>query len=171
MLKLCLVALAVSVFACSQPTAPSSTATPTAPTAAAAVDSPLDRMLGAYESVRAMLAGDSVQGLETAAKRIAEAAAETKQKRPELASKLEPIAQHADKLSALRELEPARLQFGELSREVIALAAVAPEMKSGRHVFMCPMASGYQKWVQVTDKLQNPYFGSQMLECGAGATW
>jgi membrane fusion protein, copper/silver efflux system len=36
-------------------------------------------------------------------------------------------------------------------------------------VFQCPMAPVLKKgrWVQKTDKLRNPFFGSAMLTCGS----
>ena len=44
-------------------------------------------------------------------------------------------------------------------------------MQEGRYAFECPMAKGYQKWVQTTPNLQNPYFGSEMLSCGVSIGW
>jgi hypothetical protein len=33
------------------------------------------------------------------------------------------------------------------------------------------MAQGYQKWVQRTETIENPYMGQSMLACGSKATW
>jgi hypothetical protein len=33
------------------------------------------------------------------------------------------------------------------------------------------MAEGYQKWVQVSSEMANPYMGKKMLKCGSEATW
>jgi threonine/homoserine/homoserine lactone efflux protein len=38
------------------------------------------------------------------------------------------------------------------------------------HVFECPMAKGYKRWVQPTDELENPYMGQEMLTCGSEVT-
>ncbi len=45
-----------------------------------------------------------------------------------------------------------------------------PSLRSGRFLFLCPMASGYKKWVQTTPTLNNPYWGKRMLTCGSQLT-
>ncbi len=64
------------------------------------------------------------------------------------------------------DLVKARAAFGELSRAVVAVVAADPSLQPGRFLFQCPMAKGYQRWVQLEEKMANPYMGKRMLECG-----
>lgn len=54
---------------------------------------------------------------------------------------------------------------------MVALAAEDPSLTEGRRVFSCPMAEGYQQWVQTSGKPENPYMGQQMLACGGAGSW
>ena len=67
--------------------------------------------------------------------------------------------------------DAVRKAFGEVSRSVVALLAAEPSLREGLNIFECSMAQGYQKWVQKTETIENPYMGSQMLACGTKATW
>jgi membrane fusion protein, copper/silver efflux system len=133
----------------------------------------LDRVLGAYDTVRAQLAADSTDAIDSAGQRIALAAREAKAARAESAARLETLAAQADSLAKVnpKDIAAVRAQFGELSREVVTLLAETPALQKGRHVFECPMAVGYQKWVQPSAEIQNPYMGKSMLACGASTTW
>ena len=62
-------------------------------------------------------------------------------------------------------------EFGEVSRAFVALLRAAPALQAGRHLFHCPMAQGFPKWVQTTEKMANPYMGKAMLECGSERPW
>ena len=65
------------------------------------------------------------------------------------------------------DIKAVRLAFGELSRGVVAVVAADPALQAGRFLFECPMARGYQRWVQSTPAMMNPYMGKRMLECGS----
>jgi Cu(I)/Ag(I) efflux system membrane fusion protein len=85
---------------------------------------------------------------------------------------LEDLAGRAAKLKTeLGDIGQARSAFGDLSRAFVQLLAAAPPLRQGRHIFECPMAEGYQKWVQVSSEMANPYMGKKMLKCGSEATW
>ena len=132
----------------------------------------VDRALTAYEQVRAALAADSVEGIAAATGTIASSAREAKASAPEnLHAQLESMATQAEKLGGMTDIETARTQFGELSRAVVGLVSTAPALGEGRFVYACPMASGYQKWVQNKEELQNPYMGTKMLACGSKSDW
>lgn len=129
--------------------------------------------LDGYESLRALLAADRTEGLaETAA-----ALASSSKGAAEVAStKSRPHLEALSRAAAALErkagdLDRARAAFGEVSRHVVALLVAEPDLRKGLHVFECPMAEGYQKWVQRTTKLENPYMGKKMLECGADSEW
>lgn len=131
----------------------------------------IDQALGAYESARAALAKDSVEGLDSIAKRIAESANAALPNATEIQKPaLEVMAKQASVLATLLAQSPGidgvRKQFGEVSRGAVQLLTADVALRAGRWIFECPMADGYQKWVQVNDKIENPYMGSSMLECG-----
>lgn len=142
--------------------------------AEAASTEPSARVLDTYEKTRALLANDTVDGVAAAAKDLREAA-------EALAGKLSGDPRdHASELAAAAgKLESAaadgiggaRTAFGHVSEHFVALLASDPELAQGRFVFECPMAQGYQKWVQADDKISNPYFGSAMLTCGMASKW
>ena len=56
-----------------------------------------------------------------------------------------------------------------MSRALIAVLSAEPSLQQGRHVYECPMAKGYKKWVQVSEGVSNPYMGTDMLQCGTEA--
>ncbi len=87
------------------------------------------------------------------------------------AEHLRGIASAAKGLGSAGDVEAARSAFGEVSRHVVALLAADRTLAEGKHVFECPMAAGYKKWIQPTAKLENPYMGTKMLSCGGESTW
>jgi Cu(I)/Ag(I) efflux system membrane fusion protein len=126
-------------------------------------------VLGHYEHIRALLAGDQAEPVAAAAKDLQQAA------RDQAASAGAPAKAPYTKVAAAagrvatapaKDIEAVRKAFGELSKAVVGLLAADPALAKGQHVFECPMAKGYGKWVQPTDKLENPYMGKKMLACG-----
>ncbi len=123
----------------------------------------LTQALDRYEALRSKLAADD-GAVQDDANALATAAKEAK--RDALALAASALAKlPAEDLAALRK------QFGEVSKEIVALVAEMPALQEGRHVFVCPMAQGYQKWVQREEKMANPYMGKKMLECGSASEW
>jgi Cu(I)/Ag(I) efflux system membrane fusion protein len=155
------------LFACAQPVAmPSVRTTDPVPMIENAADrpavGPATAVLAAYERARSLLAADTIDGLAIVARDI-EAAAKS--------AGYADIAQTAAHLAAQTSLEVARTKFGDLSRHLVALLAKDPSLARGQHVFECPMVTGYAKWIQPTEDLQNPYMGKRMLACGGESTW
>jgi membrane fusion protein, copper/silver efflux system len=136
-------------------------AEPTAKPAA----SPVTATLAAYEHARALLAADKLEGLADAAREI-----ETGAKKGD-GHHYSEIASSAAKLATATDIESARASFADVSKHLIALLAADPSLARGQHVFECPMVKGYNKWVQPTEDLQNPYMGKRMLACGGESTW
>ncbi len=125
-----------------------------------------------YEAIRAKLAGDELTGLaELGGGLQTTASAAAAQESGPAAEALKSVAKAAGQLKAATSFEDARTAFGDVSRGVVSLLAAKPELRAGRYVFECPMATGYKKWVQSTDKIDNPYMGKRMLECGAATSW
>ncbi|HLL24092.1 MAG TPA: hypothetical protein VK427_18295 [Kofleriaceae bacterium] len=158
--------LAVLVAACSKstpaPATPITDPVPMTEDTKAAARTPATAMLAAYERARAHLAADELAGVPEAAREIAATATE---------GQYPAIARGAATLAAAKDLDAARDAFGTVSRELITLLASNPALAKGQHVFECPMVSGYRKWVQPSENLENPYMGKQMLACGGESSW
>lgn len=75
----------------------------------------------------------------------------------------------AQKIESSKDLVEQRKEFTALSSDVIALFKHA-ELSSGTiFVQHCPMANKGDggDWLASEKKIQNPYYGSEMMECGA----
>lgn len=134
----------------------------------------LDPVLTAYEKVRADLANDKLDTVTADATALATSAKEAAQKAPEnLKPHVAQVEAAAATLAGMptTDADALRKQFGEVSKHVVAIVSAEPKLQEGLHVFECPMANGYQKWVQADDKLANPYMGTKMAECGAPSKW
>ncbi|HTE49466.1 MAG TPA: efflux RND transporter periplasmic adaptor subunit [Kofleriaceae bacterium] len=135
----------------------------------------LHNALVAYGEVRALLARDRIDGIApaagTAADQVRVAARALSGPRSEVSDGLSQGAAAADRLAGAGSLEQARQHFGELSRLLIALADSDPRLRSGWHVFRCPMAKGFQKWLQRSPEFENPYMGQAMTTCGSEVGW
>lgn len=116
-------------------------------------------ILPAYLQLQAALAGDDLVAAQTALKSMM---AETGHHGdlPDLMHRM----LEADNLDALRD--PS---FRQISDSLIPIIKEAPDAFSGTVVRMhCPMAANNQgaDWLQATDDVRNPYFGSMMFRCG-----
>lgn len=145
------------------------TAVELAPEALAA----LSPMLAANDKIHAALAGDTTTGVGEAAVTIAEAALAARPlvKDATLQALLADVETRARHLGHGGDIEAMRLTYGDLSKPLVAIASAVPALRDGRHIFMCPMAKGYQKWLQAEPSLRNPYFGAKMLTCGEESDW
>ncbi len=75
----------------------------------------------------------------------------------------------ADKIVNSKDIAAQRKEFTHLSNDVIAMFKTA-DLKSGSiYVQHCPMANGGDggDWLSSNKNIQNPYYGDEMLECGA----
>jgi Cu(I)/Ag(I) efflux system membrane fusion protein len=166
----CLVtAVATPSIGCKAPTQeePASSANPSAE-----VSSRIETALGDYEALRAALAGDRLNEVEAIATRLENSTREAKGGVPaSVASRLKEMGTAVTRLKAGGSADDQRRTFGDLSQAVVSLLSEHSALARGRYVFQCPMAQGYQKWVQTSDKLENPYMGARMLRCGSKASW
>lgn len=68
-----------------------------------------------------------------------------------------------DQLVVAKTLDDARKHFGDLS------AVLVPKFQAegipGAHAYMCAMKQ--KPWMQRGDKIQNPYFGKALPDCGS----
>lgn len=129
----------------------------------------------AYEQIRALLARDSIEGLSAQAQAIRsalEGASQGAGNRPnEVSQCLSQATDAARRLGESNDAALARRPFGELSMYLVALASADPRLAEGFHIFKCPMAEGFQKWFQHSPRLENPYMGQRMPECGVRSDW
>lgn len=134
----------------------------------------LTGVLEQYEQIRAQLASDDVESAVAGAAKL-ESAAESAVGSAPAATKthLEQVATASGEMAevAATDADAVRKAFGEVSKPMVELLSAAPELREGWHVFECPMAPGYKKWVQPTAELANPYMGTEMLTCGSEADW
>ena len=188
--RLCAVLLALLAAGCDKPTAqpsaePATTAggastaalPAVAPTVGVAeqpqpeADSPRLQsgieVINAYAQVRAALAADDLAAARKLAPALgAKARAAAGQLPATDKANIDALASAADRLAAIAEIEAARLEFGNASKALISLVAAEASLQHGLIAYRCPMAKGYQKWIQIGDEMANPYMGAKMLHCG-----
>ncbi len=98
-----------------------------------------------YEVVRAALASDDLAAAQKAAREISN-------------------DENAGNLAKAATLADAREAFKKLSTRALRLV----KHQDGFFIAHCPMAKGGGgDWVQVTGKVNNPFFGKSMLTCGS----
>ena len=75
----------------------------------------------------------------------------------------------ADKIENGKDLLAQRKEFTQLSSDVIALFKHADLTKGTIYVQHCPMANNGDggDWLASEKKVLNPYYGDEMLNCGA----
>jgi hypothetical protein len=129
----------------------------------------LDRILDAYDAVHDGLAVDDLTRVRTAAIALEHEAERAADQAPAvLRDHLVAIGTHAKGLMTATTLLEARKTFGGLSRHTIALLDANPSLAAGRRVFECPMvADGFNRWIQTSPRVENPYFGTEMSSCGS----
>jgi hypothetical protein len=112
-----------------------------------------------YIRVQSALAADKVDTVKADAVAIAAAAAG-------MGDAAEPIGAAAKRLEAAANLKDARKAFGEVSDALFAYAkATGASMPADVKTAYCPMVN--KSWLQKGDKIRNPYYGSEMLDCGS----
>jgi hypothetical protein len=131
----------------------------------------IKKAISAYEQIGKSLAEDHANvraealTLEAAAQTASTTAPGSLQK------PLDSLSGASQRLATLAvdDLAEVRSAFGEVSRAMISVLSAAPSLQEGLHLFECPMAEGYQKWVQSDESVTNPYMGSKMPTCGTPA--
>ncbi|MET1054753.1 MAG: DUF3347 domain-containing protein [Pedobacter sp.] len=74
----------------------------------------------------------------------------------------------ADKIAGTEDIKIQRKEFTSLSSDVIALFKHVDLKKGTIYVQHCPMANNGDggDWLSSEKKINNPYYGEEMLECG-----
>ncbi len=75
----------------------------------------------------------------------------------------------AERIASAKDLAAQRKDFTAVSTDLIALFKHAPLKKGEVFVQHCPMANNGEggDWLASERKVLNPYYGDEMLECGA----
>jgi protein SCO1/2 len=124
--------------------------------AAPAVD--LTSIVNPYLQIQRALNADRVEGIEAAARTIAAEVAR-------FGSGGNSIGSAARTFRAGGDLEAARVAMGRLSDAILDYAKTFNAgMGADVNVAYCPMVR--KSWLQAGDKIQNPYYGQEMSECG-----
>lgn len=128
----------------------------------------INAVLAQYELVRAALARDEGSAVRDPSRAIVQRISATRWVAADLAARMAEASRAADRLSSREttDLPALRRAFGDLSRTLITLREEHPRIAPRLHVFECPMADGYGRWLQPSTELQNPYMGQRMLACG-----
>lgn len=178
------VAAALSLGACDKSKGDAATADAGEPTMAkageqlsAAANTVLAATLASYEAIRADLADDKIPAVQANAAELAKSArAAAAQAQGAAKTQLDALAKAAADLEAKssQKADDVRTAYGEVSRAIVKLVSSDPELQKDLNVYECPMAQGYKKWVQPGEmggKLENPYMGQDMPECGGKSDW
>jgi hypothetical protein len=75
----------------------------------------------------------------------------------------------AEKIAAAKDIAAQRKDFTSLSTDLIAMFKHADLEKGAIYIQHCPMANKGDggDWLASEKNIQNPYYGSEMMECGA----
>lgn len=144
----------------------------------AAVATGMTSILDNYFVIGELLAGDSIDGLPEPGRRIASAVdqllGDTIPDAPHFWHEHEEVATVRGKaleLTGVTDIETARLTFADLSialSKLVSATGVPPAYQSEVQKLHCPMyrdGQGGSTWLQRAGPVQNPFYGSVMLEC------
>jgi Cu(I)/Ag(I) efflux system membrane fusion protein len=137
------------------------------PTPAAPVGTPSQKLISAYLGVQKRLAGDDAKGAKVGFGQL-KTAADAKELPGDAALK-QRISASAAVGAAAKDLAAARDAFAKTSEGMLDwLKREGNPLANSVRVAQCPMAQDGKgaHWLQTDNKLANPYFGSEMLECG-----
>jgi len=75
----------------------------------------------------------------------------------------------AEKISSAKDIASQRKEFTLLNTDVIAMFKHSDLASGVIYVQHCPMANDGEggDWLSSNEKIQNPYYGDEMMECGA----
>lgn len=141
--------------------------TPAVSARAAGAPPAYSTLLRPYEEIRQALVGDELDPVSSRAREIERLAWEASGEpvagdSSDCRDLLGQIAAAAGELAAARDLDAAREAFGELSKPLVRLRAMAGA--EGTVVVFCPMKK--KSWLQPPGEIGNPYFGREMVGCG-----
>lgn len=122
----------------------------------------VDSLIPGYISLQEALAQDNLDAAKAAASELLNTA--------EHGPKFSEFTVPASRLAKASDLKTARAQFLEVSMEMQDLIDhVGTSNKVSLYEAHCPMAFGGKgaSWLQDSQQVNNPYYGSMMLRCGS----
>ncbi len=124
-------------------------------------DEKVDRIYADYINLKNALVASKLEEAKTAAKTLATSLKSY--------AGCESTAIIAGKIETAKDIAAQRTAFTSLSADVIALFKHASISEGTIYVQHCPMANNGDggDWLASEKKIQNPYYGSEMMECGA----
>jgi membrane fusion protein, copper/silver efflux system len=138
------------------------------PAAPVAANTPAQKLVAAYLGVQQKLAADDAKGASAAFAQL-KAAAEVQQLGGD-AQLRQRIVSAATAGAGAKDIVAARIAFANSSDGLLEwLKREGNPLASSVRVAHCPMARDGKgaRWLQSDAKVKNPYFGSEMLECGS----
>ena len=123
-----------------------------------------DSLLDHYQAVQTALAQDDLPGAKKGAEQILKIKSNDSTKK---------TLEGARVITQATDLKTARSGFGTLSGGVVTRVKLDPALQTKWKLYQCPMAKGYQFWLQPEKEgtVKNPYMGSAMQTCGMGKPW
>jgi Cu(I)/Ag(I) efflux system membrane fusion protein len=129
---------------------------------------PESQLTRAYIQLQTKLASDDLAGAKSAFAAVQSATKASGQAlAPELSKRMETAAAAG---SSATKIDAARAAFAALSDAFLAwFGTRGNPLSETLTVAFCPMAleNKGSRWLQLGDKLRNPYFGAEMLTCGS----
>jgi Cu(I)/Ag(I) efflux system membrane fusion protein len=127
-------------------------------------------LLAAAHAASQALAGDDLPGYETASHRLAALTGQAGQAFPpdhpwhNTLQDLEKVAPRGE----TADLKQARQEFNTFSPFLVEWTKQLRNQKAFAElkIYRCPMAPKPGVWMQLKGPLRNPYYGSEMLDCG-----
>lgn len=126
-------------------------------------DKVVDDILKDYFKIQSVLAQDTIDGVDSAARAIHHTAASANASDPEVQRILKEIETAAHTIQG-QDLNAARDTFFEMSKPLLVYLNKFHSNKGEYSRYFCPMAK--KGWVQADSNTRNPYHGSSMLSCG-----
>ena len=133
----------------------------------------LETVYSAYLSLSDALAADdynkSIKAMKKLKEKVDIAAVESGKNYGQLNESISIMKKKLSKLNIIKVIGEARTFFEELSNQTILLEKrYGHTMSKNIHLTFCPMAFNDKGayWLQTSDVVNNPYFGSKMLKCG-----
>ena len=120
---------------------------------------PVQSVFDNYIKVQGVLVQDSLAGVGSAGTAMAKAVkGDSKHALPAK------VAEQAEALGKVKDLEAARAAFKSLSESLIEFVKGQKAAAGTYHVAYCPMAKA--SWLQTGKTIMNPYMGKAMVHCG-----
>jgi hypothetical protein len=126
-------------------------------------DRQVEGILDQYFLIHSSLAKDSTQGVDNAAKKIANLATKVGATDPQIQKLFAQVEKAANQIQG-KDLKQTRDQFFELSKPLLVYLNQFYSGNKTYYRYFCSMAK--KGWIQPHKGASNPYMGSAMPTCG-----